>query len=163
MLKPTLQEALNKQLNAELASSYLYLSMAAWFEEQNYRGMAQWMRVQSHEEWTHAMKFFSYIIDRGGRVVLAQVNAPKADWGGVLEAFQDAYNHECQVTKWIHELAKLAVAESDFASQSFLQWFINEQVEEEATAEQIVEKLKRVGDSNVALLFLDSELGKRAG
>lgn len=163
MLKANVQDALNKQLNAELASSYLYLSMAAWFEEKNYRGMGHWMRTQAQEEYGHAMKFYGYIIERGGRVVLGQIGAPKAEWGGISEAFQDAYAHEIQVTRWIHELTKLVMGESDFATQSFLQWFINEQVEEEANVEQIVEKLKMVGESNVGLLFLDSELGKRAG
>jgi ferritin len=163
MLKANVQDALNKQLNAELASSYLYLSMAAWFEEKNFRGMGHWMRTQAQEEHGHAMKIYGYIIDRGGRVVLGQINAPKNEWDCISEAFQDSYNHETQVTRAIHDLTKLAMDNADFATQSFMQWFINEQVEEEATVEQIVEKLKMVGESNVGLLFLDSELGKRAG
>ncbi len=162
MLKSNVQDALNSQLNAEVASAYLYLSMAAHFESQNFRGMAHWMQTQAREEWKHAMKFFGHIVDRGGRVVLARLEAPKAQWGSVLEVFQETVSHECHVTERIHSLVKLAVTESDFATQSFLQWFVDEQVEEESQAQQIVEKLKMMGDGNIGLFILDAELGKRA-
>jgi ferritin len=163
MLKPKIQDALNGQLNAELASSYLYLSMAAWFEAKNFRGMARWMRTQSHEEWSHGMKFFDFIVSRGGRVSLAAVDAPKAEWANVPEVFEDSYKHECKVTGLINGLMKLVETESDFASRAFLEWFVTEQVEEESQVELIVEKLKMMGESHVALFLLDGELGKRAG
>ncbi|MGD0896839.1 MAG: ferritin [Thermoguttaceae bacterium] len=163
MLKSNIQDALNDQMNAEMASAYLYLSMAAHFESRSLRGMAHWMKVQAGEEWRHAMKFFQQIVDRGGHVSFLPLGAPKEKWSSVQDAFQDALNHECQVTGRIHGLVKLAASEADFATHAFLQWFVNEQVEEEANAQIIVEKLKMMGDGNVGLLFLDSELGKRAG
>lgn len=163
MLKPKIQEALNNQLNAELASSYLYLSMAAFFESKNFRGMAKWMQTQSHEEWGHAAKISNFIVSRTGRVTLATLDAPKSDWGSVREVFDDSYRHECKITGLIHGLVKLADAEGDLATEAFLQWFISEQVEEEANVEFIVEKLKMMGETPVALFMLDGELGKRGG
>ena len=163
MLKPKLQDALNSQLNAELLSSYLYLSMAAYFEAKNLHGMARWMQAQAREEWKHAMKLFDFIVIRAGRVRLAAVDAPKAEWGSVLEVFQDAYKHECKVTGLIHGLVKLAEAESDFATHAFLQWFVTEQVEEEAQVEVIVERMKMAGETPIGLIILDGELGKRGG
>jgi ferritin len=162
MLKPNVQDALNSQLNAELASSYLYLSMAAHFESRNLRGMAAWMKTQAREEWVHGMKIFDFIVERGGRVSLGAVGAPKADWQSALEIFEDSYKHECKITGLIHGLVKLANSESDFATLAFLQWFVTEQVEEEANVSAITEKLKMMGESNVALFILDGELGKRA-
>jgi ferritin len=162
MLKSNVQEALNNQMNADLASAYLYLSMAAYFDANNFRGMAAWMKKQSDEEWKHAGKFYDFLHDRGGRAVYKQVDAPKAEWGSVLEVFEDAYKHECKVTGLIHALAKLAAAETDFATQTFLQWFISEQVEEEAQTLFIVDRLKMMGDGNIGLFILDGELGKRA-
>ena len=161
MLKSNVLEALNRQINAEITSSYLYLSMAAHFESRNFRGMAGWMQVQAREEWGHAMKLFGHVVDRGGQVALAQIDAPKAQWGSVLEVFDDARKHECQVTGLIHGLVKLATNESDYATLAFLQWFVNEQVEEEAQTQLIVEKLKMMGDGNIGLFILDAELGKR--
>jgi ferritin len=161
MLKPTMQEALNKQVNAELFSSYLYLSMAAHFESENLKGMAGWMRIQAQEELGHALKFFDFILERDGRVTLTQVEAPKTEWTTPLNVFEDTYEHECKVTELIHQLVDLAIAEKDHAAATFLQWFVTEQIEEEATAQEIVGKLKLAGDSNVALLMLDGELGQR--
>ncbi len=161
MLKPKIQEALNSQLNAELASSYLYLSMAAFFESKNFRGMAKWMQAQSHEEWNHAAKIYNFIVSRNGRVTLETLDAPQLDWGSVREVFDDAYRHECKVTGLIGGLVKLAAAESDFATGIFLQWFVTEQVEEEAQVEFIVERLKMMGETPVALFMLDKELAKR--
>jgi ferritin len=163
MLKSNVQDALNGQLHAELASSYLYLSMAAYFESRNLRGMAHWMQIQAQEEWKHAMKFYGFIAERGGRVQLRAVDAPQGEWGSALEAFEGAYKHECKITGLIHGLVKLANSEADFATLAFLQWFVTEQVEEEAQAQFIVEKLKAMGESNVALHILDGELGKRGG
>ena len=162
MLKSNIQDALNDQMNAEIASAYLYLSMAGYYESRSFRGMAHWMQIQAREEWRHAMKFFDHIVERGGRVALRQINAPKEKWNSIQEPFQDALSHECQITGRIHGLVKLAASEADFATQAFLQWFVNEQVEEEANSLMIVERLKLVGDGNVGLLFLDSELAKRA-
>jgi ferritin len=162
-LKSKVLDALNQQLNAEAASSYLYFSMAAFFESQNFPGMAKWMHVQGQEEWGHAMKFYRQIVDRGGRVTLKQIDAPQTEWKSVLDAFQDAYAHECEVTGLIHGLVKLAAAESDYATGAFLQWFVNEQVEEEAQVQFIVQRLKMMGDGNIGLVILDGELGKRAG
>ena len=163
MLKPKVLEALNAQVNAELDSAYLYLSMAAWFESKNFRGMARWMRTQSHEEWGHGMKIYDFIVSRSGRVLLAAVDKPKAEWDSAAAIFADSYKHECKVTGLINGLMKLAESESDFATQAFLQWFVTEQVEEEAQVEFIVEKLKMMGESNIALFMLDAELGKRGG
>jgi ferritin len=163
MLKPKVLEALNNQVNAELDSAYLYLSMAAWFESKNFRGMARWMRTQSHEEWGHGMKIYDFIVSRSGRVRLAAVDTPKADWDSVTAIFEDSYKHECKVTGLINGLMKLAESESDFATRALLQWFVTEQVEEEAQVEFIVEKLKLMGESNIALFMLDEALGKRGG
>jgi len=160
-MKKKIEEALNEQLNAELYSSYLYLSMANYFVAQNLEGMAAWMRIQTDEERLHAMKFLDYINDRGGRVILKQIDQPKIEWSSPLEAFEDAYNHERLVTGRINELVNLAVEEGDHAAAAFLQWFVSEQVEEEATAQAVVEKLKMVGDNPVGILMMDQQLGQR--
>jgi ferritin len=162
MLKPGIQDALNDQINAELFSSYLYLSMAAHFESKSLPGMANWMRIQAQEELTHAMKFYDFINDRGGRVILAAVEAPQTEWDGPLSVFEGALEHERKVTGLIHDLVELAVGEKDRATEAFLQWFVNEQVEEEATAETIVDQLKLIGDNGVALFMLDGQLGQRS-
>ena len=161
MLKPKVQDALNSQLNAETFSSYLYLSMAAWFESKNFSGMANWMRIQAQEEMTHAMKFYNFINDRDGRILLAAIAQPRTDWNSPLDAFEDALQHERKVTGLINGLVKLSLEESDYAANAFLQWFVNEQVEEEANAVSIIEKLRLVGDNGVALFMLDNELGTR--
>jgi ferritin len=156
-----MQEALNKQVNAELFSSYLYLSMAAWFQSQNFAGMANWMQIQAQEELGHAMKFYGFINDRDGRVLLSAVEGPQTDWKSPLEIFEEAYKHELKITGLINGLVKLALQEGDYAANAFLQWFVNEQVEEESAAITIVQKLKLVGDNGVALFMLDNELGQR--
>jgi ferritin len=161
MLIPKIEQALNQQLHAELYSSYLYLSMSAYFESQNLAGMAGWMRVQAQEELGHAMKFFDFINERDGKVTLAQVDGPKIAWDSPLNAFQEAYEHECKVTGLINDLVDLSLAERDHAANAFLQWFVSEQVEEEASVLTIVDKLKLVGDNSVALFMLDGELGQR--
>jgi ferritin len=161
MLNNTIQDAFNKQLNAELFSSYLYLSMSAYFESQNLKGMAHWMRIQGQEELQHAMKFFGFINERGGRVLLTQVDGPKTEWSSPLDAFEDTYEHECKVTGLINGLVDLSLSEKDHAANTFLQWFVTEQVEEEASAQEIRDKLKLVGDSPAVLFMLDQELGQR--
>ena len=163
MLNQKIQDALNQQINAELSSAYLYLAMAAEFDVQNLPGMARWMRAQSQEEVKHAMKLYEFINQRDGRVTLGQINAPKVEWKCPREAFEVAYRHEQYITGRINDLVNLAEGEKDHAATSFLQWFVNEQVEEEAAALAIVEKLKLAGDSGVVYLMLDSQLGQRGG
>jgi len=162
MLSQKLQDAFNKQINAELFSSYLYLSMAAHFDHLDLKGMAHWMRLQAGEENAHAMRFFDFINDRSGRVTLTAIEAPKAEWKSPLEAFEDAYKHELKITGMINELMNLVAIEKDGAGHDFLEWFCREQVEEEAAAELIVSQLKLVGDNGIGLYLLDQQLGQRA-
>ena len=162
MLSAKLQDAFNKQINAELFSSYLYLSMSACFEAIDLKGMAHWMRLQAGEENLHAMRIFDFVNDRSGRVTLAAIEAPKAEWKSPLEAFEDAYKHETKISGMINDLMNLAAVEKDGASHDFLEWFVREQVEEEAAAQLIVGQLKLVGDSGVGLYMLDQQLGQRA-
>jgi ferritin len=162
MLKEKVQVALNHQINSELYSWYLYLSMSAYFENENWSGFAKWMKVQAEEEYTHAMKFFDYVLQTGGKINLTQITAPKANWNSVLDVFQDTLSHEQEVTKSIYNIVELSAAEKDHATSIFLQWFVNEQVEEESTVEKILAKIKMGGDNKNALIFLDRELGMRA-
>jgi ferritin len=161
MLSPKLQDAFNKQIGAELFSSYLYLSMAAQFEADDLKGLANWMRIQADEEQKHAMRIFDFINDRSGRVTLGAIEAPQTQWKSPLEAFEDAYKHEQKITGMIGDLFNLAAMEKDGAAHDFLEWFCREQVEEEANAQLNVAQLKRVGDSGVGLYLFDQELGKR--
>lgn len=160
-IKDKVTKAINKQINAELYSSYLYLGMAAYFEAKNWSGFGHWMRVQAKEENAHAMKFFDYVLERGGEVVLEDIKAEEADWKTPLDVFESVYAHELKVTALINGLLKIARQEDDIATESMLKWFIDEQVEEEAHAKQIVEKLKLVKDNANGLLMLDHELGER--
>jgi ferritin len=161
MIDQKMQEALNKQLNAELYSSYLYLSMAAYFLSVNLGGFANWMRVQTQEEAMHAMKFYDYINERGGRVLLQPVEAPPSEWDSPLAVFEHIYSHEQAVTGMINKLVDLAIKASDHATSNFLQWFVSEQVEEEASADEVVQKLRLVGDDPGALFMIDRELAQR--
>lgn len=161
MISNKMQEAFNNQINAELYSSYLYLSMAAYFESINLPGFANWMRCQSQEEIVHAMKFYNFVCERGGRVKLAAIDGPPTEWGSPLKAFQDAYAHEQKVTALINKLVDQALKEHDHASSSFLQWFVNEQVEEEASADKVVQQLNLAGDQGSGLFMIDRELGTR--
>jgi ferritin len=163
MLSKSIQDALNEQIKHEFYSSYLYLSMAAYFESADWPGFATWVRVQSEEESTHAKKFFQYVTDRGGRVVLGAIDAPPAEFKNTADVFQQVLAHEQKVTALIDKLYALAVSEKDYASQSFLLWFIDEQVEEEKNASLICEQLKRIGESTGSLFALDHQLGKRGG
>lgn len=155
--------AINKQINAELYSSYLYLAMAAYFEEQGLSGMSKWMQAQAREENVHAMKFFGYVVEREGRVTLDAIDKPQTKWESPLAAFKAAYEHEQKVTDMIGKLVDLAGELNDHASKSFLQWYVDEQVEEEASAKQIVDWLEMIGSAKHALLMLDVQLGKRGG
>ncbi|MGE5457740.1 MAG: ferritin [Methanococcaceae archaeon] len=161
MIGKKMEKALNEQLNAELYSWYLYLSMSAHFEEHNFTGISKWMKIQAHEEYTHAMKFYDYIIQVGKIVSLEAISAPKRDWSSHLEVFEQVFEHEMKITEQINNLMNLAVEEKDHASNSFLLWFVNEQVEEVATAKIILEKAKFIGDSHNGLFMLDHEMGKR--
>jgi ferritin len=160
-IKEKLTKAINKQINAEVYSSYLYLAMQAYFTAKNWLGFANWMKVQSGEENAHAMKFFEYVLERGGEVVLDDIKAAETKWKTPLEVFQVVYEHELKVTALINDLLKLARQEGDTATESMLKWFIDEQVEEEANALLIVEKLKMIKDSTNGLFMLDHELGER--
>jgi len=161
MIDEKMQEAINKQLNAELYSSYLYLSMSAYFQSANLGGFANWMRVQAKEELAHAMKFYDYVNERGGRVILHPVEAPPSEWDSPLAVFEHVYRHEQKVTGLINKLVDLAVEARDHATNNFLQWFVSEQVEEEASADEVVQKLKLVGDDPSGLFMIDRELAQR--
>lgn len=163
MLTEKMQDELNGQLNAELYSAYLYLSMAAFYESIGMPGFASWMRVQRLEELIHALKFFDYIVEAGGRVVLSAIEGPPTEWeGGALGPFEAAYAHEQKVTGLINALVDVARAEKDEATEGFLQWYVDEQGEEEESASSVVEKIKAAGDSPEELEKLDGELAIRS-
>lgn len=161
MIGKAMQDAMNEQINKEFFSSYLYLSMAAYFEERNLSGFAHWMRMQADEERGHAMKFYDFIVNRGGRVVLKGIEAPKTDWSSSLEVAQEVADHEAKVTASIYSLYELAMQEKDYPAQTMLQWFISEQVEEEKNAAEIVSNLRLIEERGTAVLMLDKQLGKR--
>ncbi len=154
-------EALNGQINAELYSAYVYLSMSAYFESVDLPGFAAWMNSQAQEEVAHAMKIYAFIHERGGRVSLGAIDGPQTEWDNPLAVFEAAYKHEQHVTSLIHDLVTLAIAEKDYATKNMLDWFVDEQVEEEATASEIVAKLTRIGGEGPALLMMDAQLGAR--
>ena len=154
-------EAINKQINNELFSGYLYLSAAIYLESKNFDGMANWMKLQAKEEFGHGMKFYSYIMDRGGIVNLMNIDTPKSDWKSPLEVFEYAYGHEKKITEMIGGLVEIAKSENDVATLEMLNWFVKEQVEEEASASKITDKLKLVGDNAGGLFIIDGELGRR--
>jgi len=162
MLNPKIEKALNEQVQAELFSSYLYLSMSAFFESQGWGGFASWMRAQSDEERAHAMKIYDFIFTRGGRSVLKAIDAPQSEWKSVHEVFEETYKHEQKVTNLIHGLVALAIAENDYATKNFLDWFVDEQVEEEENCVKILDTLKLIGDAKQGLYFFNKELGGRA-
>ncbi len=161
MLTQKIQDAINDQINAELFSSYLYLSMSSWFDSQSLEGMAHWMRIQAQEELAHSLKFFDHLLERGGRAMLAAVEGPRKEWGSPLEVFEETLAHEQKVTGLINDIVDRAINEKDHATAAFLQWFVTEQVEEEATASTILDRLRMIGDNGVALLMIDKELAVR--
>ena len=163
MISPTIQNAINDQIKHEFFSSYLYLSMSAYFETLSLPGFASWMRVQSQEEHQHAMKFFDFLNDRGGSVELQALDQPPSEFQSPLDVFEQSLAHERKVTALIHRLYELALKESDYATQTLLQWFITEQVEEEKNATLLIDQLTMVGDNRAALLMMDVELAKRTG
>jgi ferritin len=161
MVSKSLQDAINEQINLELSSAYVYLSMSAHFEGENLGGFASWMRVQYHEETGHAMKFFKYVYDRGGKVILKAIPQPVTKFKTPLDVFNLVLEHEKKVTVSIDKLFELAMKEKDYASQSFLQWFINEQIEEEKNATDIINMLKMIGSTPISLIMADRQMGAR--
>lgn len=156
-----LADAINDQINFELYSGYIYLSMATWFEEKNLPGLAHWMEVQADEEYSHAIRFYRHIVERGRRVTMKGIQEPKIEWGSPLEVFQDAYHHELTVTERIYKIGAIADRLGDRSTQAMLQWFYNEQTEEEKNTMEIRDMLKMIKDSIPALLQMDAKLGAR--
>lgn len=163
MLSKKMEIALNKQINEEFWSAYLYLSMSAHFAGEGLDGVAHWFHAQFEEEQGHAMKLFNYVIERGGKVTLAPIREVHTEWSSVLEAFEATLAHERIVTGFIYELVKIAKEENDYATESMLQWFVDEQVEEESTAQGLIDSLKLIGNSGPVLYAFNKELKNRVG
>ncbi len=161
MISKVMQDALNKQINAEIWSAYLYLSMSAYFDDNNLPGFANWMKIQWQEEISHAMKMFDYVSGRGGRVLLEPIAGVKTDWADSIEIFNETLEHERKVSGLINNLVNVAISEADHATNNFLQWFVAEQVEEESTAENLLVQLKMINGSGHGMLMLDRELSQR--
>lgn len=161
MLKESIEKALNKQINAELYSAYLYQAMAAYFEDKSLAGFANWMDLQAEEEMAHARKIYDFVNERGGRVILEGIEKPKSSWDSKLDVFKESLAHEEKITEMINDLVSLAAEEKDYATHSFLQWFVDEQVEEEDSVGEIVDKLELIGDSTQGLFMMDDKLGAR--
>ncbi len=161
MISDKMQGAINEQIKWEFYSAYLYLSMAAYFKDKNLPGFANWMMVQAQEETTHAMKFYNFLCDRGGKVQLQAVDGPPVEWSSIPAVFEETLNHERHVTQRINGLMDQAISENDHATRIFLQWFVTEQVEEEASVDELLKKLKLMGDGGNGLFMLDRELAGR--
>jgi len=161
MMNKRVEEIINKQINAEMYSAYLYLSMAAHFESENLSGFANWMRVQFEEEQFHALKFYDYIVSCGGKVTLEAIDQPQTTWKSPLEIFEHALEHEKHVTALINKIQDVAEEEKDRATQNLLIWFIDEQIEEESNAEKIVNELKMINGEGHGLLMIDREMSTR--
>ena len=161
MLNKKVEAAINHQINRELYSSYLYLSMSAYFESKDLKGFANWLRIQAQEEMVHVMKFFDYVNEKGGRVSLGALEAPPTEWDSPVAVAQAILDHEESVTALINDLMALAISEHDYASHTMLQWFVSEQVEEEASASDLLAKTKMVADAPGGFYLLDQELVKR--
>ncbi len=161
MINPKMEAALNQQINEEFYSSFLYLSMAAHFEKISLTGFANWMKIQSQEEYMHAMKFYTYLLQKGGKVTLKKIEQPKLEWSSVVEVFDDTYAHEQKITALIDNLVNLALEVKDHATNAFLQWFVNEQVEEESNVTKIIDDLKMVADNKTGLFMVDREMSQR--
>jgi ferritin len=162
LFSESLQDALNNQIKHEMESAYVYLSMSAYFESLNLTGFARWMQMQSREEMSHAMKFYNFINDRGGRVLLQSIPQPPHEFQSPLEAFEKAYEHERKISALIHQIYDLAVKENDYPTQVMLNWFVEEQVEEEKSTSEVVELLRLSGGQGAALIMLDRQLGQRS-
>lgn len=161
MLTKRMEEELNDQIVREMFSSNLYLSMSSYFESTNLRGFANWMRIQAQEEFAHTMKFYEYILDRGSRAIIGQIEAPNSHWENVIDVYSEVLGHERAVTASINNLVKIAREENDFATDNFLQWYIAEQVEEEANVSDVLEQLKMIDGKGAGLFILDRELKQR--
>lgn len=161
MISKKMQSAINEQINAELYSSYLYLSMSAWCKSQNLKGFANWLRVQYQEETEHALKLFDYVLERGGNVVLQKIEKPVSEWTNIIDVFEHVLKHEKNMTALINNLVQVSIDEKDFAANNMLQWFVNEQVEEEANATEILEQLKLFDGKGAPLFMMDRELKLR--
>jgi ferritin len=161
MLNPKIEKAFNEQINAETYSAYLYMSMAAWFQGQQLNGFAHWFKVQAQEELTHALRFYAYVFDRGGKVALTAIAAPPTAWDSPLACLEAVLAHEIKVTGLINKLVTLARKETDYASENFLQWFVKEQVEEEASVEDAIGKLKMINQTEGGLFMLDKDMAAR--
>jgi ferritin len=161
MISDKIQKAINDQINAEFDSFYIYLAMAAFCESMNFKGFGVWFKKQAEEERGHAHKLYEYLTDRGGRVVLKGLETPPLEYGSVMGAFQKALEHERLITGRINSIYDLAVAEKDYATQEHLNWFVKEQVEEEASALEMLETIKMVGDKPGSLIYLDRHAAKR--
>lgn len=161
MIKEKVLKALNKQINEEIYSAYLYASMRAYYEKLNLKGFANWLRIQVQEELFHARKFESYIYERGGEVEFYEIKEPTKSWKNPVDAFEAVYKHECHITECINKLAEIAEKEGDRSVRIFLDWFINEQVEEEANADEILQKLQMVKDAPGGIYWIDKDLGQR--
>lgn len=162
MINSKIEEAINKQINAEIFSAYLYMSMSACFQSINLAGFAHWMELQSAEEYTHAKKFYNYVLERGGKVKLTAIEAPQTEWKSAEDVFEETLKHEQHVTSLINNLVDLAIQEKDHATNNMLQWFVAEQVEEESTADDILQQIKLVGTDGSGLYLIDKELAQRA-
>ena len=161
MLSERMLETLNKQINYEFFAAYSYLALTAYFEDTDLKGFAHWMRLQHEEELVHAYKVFDFVNDRGGRVTLAALDTPQASWDSPLEALAFALEMERQNSQHIYAVVDIAMEERDHATHAFMQWFVNEQVEEEALASDMLQQLRLVGDNNNGLFLMDRELGQR--
>ena len=161
MIGKKMQDAINEQIKEELGSAYIYLSMAAYFHSEGLDGMAHWMRAQTQEEMVHAMKFYDHLVERDGVIELLEIEKPQKVWKSPLDVFQTAYKHEQYITGRINDLVQLAAKENDNAAAIMLQWFVTEQVEEEASTSKVAQDLKVAGDSGQAILMLDRELATR--
>ncbi len=162
MIHEKMEKAINDQINWELFSAYLYFSMAAYFDSVNLKGFSSWMRIQAMEEQTHVKRFYDFVTARGGRVILSEIKAPQSEWGSPLAVFEDVLSHEQKVTGLINGLVDLSLELRDHASNSFLQWFVNEQVEEEASVDDVLQSLKLNENNPGGLFMVDKELAQRA-
>ena len=162
MISEPMQAALSKQLNHEFYSAYLYLAMAAYCSNTDFNGAASWMEMQYEEEIQHATRIYRYLIDQGVPVKLGQINEPASEFGTLLEVFQSSLEHEQAMTARLNDVSDQALSEKDHATYNLLQWFVNEQVEEEATVSEIIAKIRLVGNDGYGLLMIDNELGARA-